>query len=286
MKIKKSLLLLSIVLICSHMVQAQNVLDGVYVRENNPQRRVVPLSFLREADVMWSKKVWRIIDLKEKMNLPFGQPEEVINDRRSLNRILFDAVLNGELTAYSDEEFIKPLFREEFLSSLVKSDKVPKLDEYGEPVINAETGQPDSVQTGDTLSPTAILQYRIKEEWFFDKQRSVMDVRIVGMAPLSLLRDSKGNIIEGVPPTPLFWIYFPEARKIFSNQEVFMRGNDSDRRTWDDIFLKRMFSSYIYKENNVFDRRIQDYVQGMDALLEAERIKMDITNLEHDLWEF
>jgi hypothetical protein len=65
-----------------------------------------------------------------------------------------------------------------------------------------------------------------------------------------------------------------------------MRQNDSDRRTWDDIFLKRMFSSYIYKENNVYDRRIEDYKQGMDALIEADRIKNEITNMEHDLWEY
>jgi len=277
MKAKKILLLLILISVTPLVSIAQNVLDGVYVREHNPQRRVVPLSYLREADVMWSKKVWRIIDLKEKMNLPFGQPEEKINDRRSLNRILFDAVLNGELSSYSDEEFIMPMTREEFSNSLIRRDTI---------YIEDENGISNPVATADTLSPTAIIQYRIKEEWFFDKQRSVMDVRIVGIAPLYFLRDEQGNIREGIPPAPLFWIYFPEARNVFANQEVFMRGNDSDRRTWDDIFMKRMFASYIYKENNVFDRRIQDYAQGMDALLEAERIKMDITNLEHDLWEF
>ena len=30
----------------------------------------IPYSFLREADVIWSKRLWRLIDMREKMNLP------------------------------------------------------------------------------------------------------------------------------------------------------------------------------------------------------------------------
>lgn len=174
---------------------------------------------------------------------------------------------------------MNPMTREEFESFGVRVDTlwVPNPDNTDELI-------PTVVR--NEFNPNEIIQYRIKEEWFFDKQRSVMDVRIIGLAPLYFLKDETGTIREGVPATPVFWIYYPEARKIFANQEVFIRGNDSDRRTWDDIFLKRMFASFIYKENNVFDRRIQEYAQGMDALIEAERIKMDIVNLEHDLWEF
>lgn len=259
---------------------AQNVLDGVYVREHNPTRSVVPLAYLREADVMWSKRVWRIIDLKEKLNLPFGHPTEKINDRRSLNDILYDAVKEGTLTAYNEEEFMFPMTREEFQRV------------GGAGVDTTQITDPDPPYlTRDTVivrefSPANVVAYRVKEEWFFDKQRSVLDVRIIGIAPLIYAVDDKGNRREGDLKVPIFWIYFPEARKILVNQEVFMRGNDSDRRTWDDIFQKRMFTSYIYKENNVYDRRIEDYKMGMDALLEAERIKYEITNLEHDLWEY
>ena len=239
---KRIILVISIIATFATGASAQNVLDGVYVREHSPTKSVVPLSYLREADVMWSKKVWRIIDLKEKMNLPFYYPTEKINDRRSLNDILYDAVKEGTLTR--------------------------------DTVIIRE------------FSTANVVAYRVKEEWFFDKQRSVIDVRIIGLAPLIYAVDDKGNRREGDLRIPIMWIYFPEARKILTNQEVFMRGNDSDRRTWDDVFQKRMFSSYIYKENNVYDRRIEDYKQGMDALVEAERIKQEITNLEHDLWDY
>lgn len=277
---KRITLILCMITFMATGALAQNVLDGVYVREHNPTRSVIPLSYLREADVMWSKKVWRIIDLKEKLNLPFGHPTEKINDRRSLNDILYDAVKEGTLTAYTDEEFMFPLTREEFQRV------------GGAGVDTTQITDPDPPYlTRDTVivrefSPANVVAYRVKEEWFFDKQRSVLDVRIIGIAPLIYAVDDKGNRREGDLKVPIFWIYFPEARKILVNQEVFMRGNDSDRRTWDDVFQKRMFTSYIYKENNVYDRRIEDYKIGMDALLEAERIKHEITNLEHDLWEY
>lgn len=277
---KRIILVFSIIIAFAAGADAQTVLDGTYVREHSPTKSVVQLSYLREADVMWSKKVWRIIDLKEKMNLPFYYPMEKINDRRSLNDILYDAVKEGTLTAYSDEEFMTAMTREEF----------QRIGGAGVDTTQIVDPEPPYL-TRDTVivrefSTTNVVAYRVKEEWFFDKQRSVIDVRIIGIAPLIYAVDDKGNRREGDLKIPIMWVYFPEARKILTNQEVFMRGNDSDRRTWDDVFQKRMFSSYIYKENNVYDRRIEDYKQGMDALVEAERIKQEITNLEHDLWDY
>ena len=87
--------------------------------------------------------------------------------------------------------------------------------------------------------------------------------------------------------SPIFWVHFPEARKVLINAEVFnLVKNDAERRTYDDIFWKRMFGSTIVKEANVMNREVSEYMVGLDALLEAERIKEEIFNLEHDLWEY
>lgn len=266
-----------------NVMQAQNVLDGAYVKERDLTRRVVPYSFLREADVMWSKKIWRIIDLREKINLPYAYPpSKSIKDRKSLIDVLMDAIEEGTLTAYSnlDDEFTVPLTLEEF----------NKVGGSRFDTIQVMDPEPPYL-TRDTVikiefSRDKVIAYRVKEEWFFDKQRSMMDVRIIGIAPLVYSEDESGNIREGAFKQPLFWVYFPEARKILANAECFNRQNDAERRTYDDMFMKRMFNSYIFKESNVFDRRIEDYRTGMDALVEAERIKMDILNLEHDMWEY
>jgi hypothetical protein len=54
----------------------QEVLDGIYVKEHHPAKRVIPYTPLREADVMWLKRVWRVIDLREKINHPLYYPTE------------------------------------------------------------------------------------------------------------------------------------------------------------------------------------------------------------------
>ena len=132
----------------------------------------------------------------------------------------------------------------------------------------------------------SVKKWRLKEEWVFDKQRSVMEVRIIGMAPLQEGRDEVDGQLTGTFD-PLFWVHFREARNILINAEVYNSvKNDAERRTYDDIFWKRMFGSTIIKESNVMDRKVGEYMVGLNALLEAEKIKAEIFNLEHDLWEY
>ena len=281
---KKFILMLAICCGISAIASAQNVLDGVYVRENNPARRVIPYTFLREADVMWSKRIWRQIDLNEKINAAFRFPKTGdTKDRKNLISTLMDAVNEGSLTAYDpqDDEFTIPMTSEEFT-------KVGGADSINIKVISAEPPYDEYDSTVfRPFNPDDVVMYRLKEEWFFDKQRSVLDVRIIGICPMTLARDQDGNLVEGGQKKLLFWVYYPEARRIFANAEVANRYNSSQRLSFDDVFMKRMFNSYIIKEDNVYNRRVDDYkTNPLDALIESERIKQDIINFETDLWEY
>lgn len=281
---KKFLLLCVFFLsICTFKINAQNVLDGVYVREHNPTRQVIPYAFLREADVLWAKRVWEVIDLKQKINLPLKFPrEDDTKDRKSLIEVLMDAIDEGSLTAYTtiDDEFTTPMTLEEF----------KKIGGAGMDTIQVIDPEPPYITRDSAITRTfsrdKVVAYRLKEDWFFDRQRSVMECRIIGMAPLMLDEDDQGNVREGAILRPLFWVYYPEARKQLVNTEAFNRENDTERRTFDDIFQKRMFNSFIIKESNVFNRKIDEYKTGMDALIESDKIKADIVNLEHDMWEY
>jgi gliding motility associated protien GldN len=272
------------------------VLDGVYVPEHVPTKRVIQYTHLREADVMWSKRVWRTIDLRERMNHPLYYPEVPISDRRALFDVIRYGVLEeGSLTIYElgadfDDQFKRPVLRksgeseqdyrtrlEGFFGTL---SLVPIFDDEGNPVDEDGDGVEDYEERASAYDTREIVKYEIKEDWFFDKQRSVMDVRIIGICPI--VYDVQMGQVLG--EKPLFWLYFPECRYVFQNFFVYNPGNDAQRMSYDDLFWKRQFSSYIHKESNIFDRLISPMHLGVEALLESEKIKGEMFQLEHDLW--
>ena len=298
---KKLILLLVTSSLCLLDVNAQDVLttedmNSVYKKEKHHNKRVQQYSPLRQADVMWSRKIWREIDLRQKINHPFYYPENdgvghTIEDRKSLIDVIYSAIQEGSIIAY-DNAARDDEFREEMSQDAIKMIGGAREEMISVPDWEARGmfgGDPQAMK--DTLNKKAfnrntVKKWRLKEEWFFDKQRSVMDVRILGIAPLQEDRDEvSGQLTGGF--SPLFWVYFPEARKILINAEVFnLVKNNAERRTYDDIFWKRMFGSTITKESSVMDRKVNEYMVGLDALLEAERIKTEIFNIEHDFWEY
>jgi len=298
---KKLILLLVTSTLCFVGVNAQDVLtteemNSVYKKEKHHNKIVQKYAPLRQADVMWSRKIWREIDMRQKINHPFYYPENdgvghTIVDRKSLIDVIYSAIQEGSITAY-DNAAMDDEFREEMSQDAIK--KIGGAKEEMVEVVDWDAvaeGADPSEATRMELNKTAfdrnsIKKWRLKEEWFFDKQRSVMDVRIIGLAPLQEDKDEVNGQILGTF-SPLFWVYFPEAREILINAEVFnLVKNNAERRTYDDIFWKRMFGSTIVKESSVMDRKINEYMVGLDALLEAERIKTEIFNIEHDLWEY
>jgi gliding motility associated protien GldN len=253
----------------------QTVYSKKHIGEKNP----IPYANVREADVMWSKRVWRVINLKEKFNLPLYYPTAPIKDRKSLFDVLKDGALkDSTVTCFSpaDDEFQIPLSKSEVEALLIQWDSA-MIDNPENP------GEQINVKVKNEITSEDITKYWIKEDWFFDKQRSVMDVRILGILVVTAKKTESGEIVGD---KPLFWVYFPEIRPVLANNEVYMRHNDAERRSFDDIFWKRMFSSYIIKESNVYDRYIMDYAMGMDGLLEAEKIKEEIFEFEHDFWHY
>lgn len=262
-------------------VNAQ-VLDGIYEKEHVPSRKPVPYTHLREADVMWSTRIWRMLDLREKLNHPLYYPSQKINDRMSLIDLLLWGVNNEGITPYdpTDDRFTAPMTR---------SDIDAKFDALDDTIMT-----PDPV-TGELIAQVIegekrtyeVKKYILKEDWFFDRQKSILEVRIIGICPVRVYTKGDGDQSDEIRQAQVFWIYFPEARRVLANHEVFNQFNDAERKTFDDVFFKRRFSSYIIRESNVYEnRRVADYRVGLQALLEAEKIKAKIFRFEHDLWEY
>jgi len=283
---KSKVVLLVLLVVCCRVTFAQSnedVMGGPYEKKITQTRTPLAYPYLREADVMWSKKIWRIIDLNEKINLPLKYPSSgSTNDRKNLIDVLLNATREGTITAYDymNDEFLMPItFRQVEERGGARLDSTTIME--SEPPYN----DTDIVIARD-FNYDDVIAFRVKEEWFFDKQRSVMEVRIIGLAPLIYAKDEQGNVREGNVKIPICWFYYPDCRNLLAGAEVFNRQNDAERRTYDDIFQKRLFNSYIYKEANVYDRTIGDYKTGIATLYESEKIKAEIANLEHDMWEY
>lgn len=303
------------------------ILDNGFVQENPLTKRMIPLEYVREADVLWSQRVWRFIDLREKINrnlmypldhhAPSGQYQ--VNSRSwSLWTILRRHILNGDVVLFSPfnpyqfdmvdgDQFkypLRPQPGKNYCTDSVFRDKAfyyfgelgPEIDKP----LTAYDGS-DSIRwinssvweyvypPRDTLwfDSEQIVQYRLKEFWFFDKERSVMDVRIIGLAPVIYKMQNNADGTKSIAGLQeLFWVYFPHMRYYLANYPVFNEKNDSQWMTFDDYFQKRRFSSVVYKESNVFDRSIESYKTGVDALIESEYIQEEIRNFEHDVWNF
>lgn len=259
------------------------IIDGAYVRTDAYKRKPTPLPYVREADVMWSKKVWRIIDLREKMNQPLYFPTKEVDGRRSLVNLFIEGIKDGKITAYdakNDDEFKVPMTFEQVKEAFGATTRTRK-------VRDVDTGElVDRVVAGEVRSEE-IKQFMLKEEWYFDKQSSTLNVRVIGICPIQeFYRDDDTNQ-EDVQRRQVFWIYYPEARELLAANEVFNSQNTARNSSYDDIFLKRRFNSYIVKESNIYNNRdISQYLVGKNAMLESKRIEKAIFDYEQNLWEY
>jgi gliding motility associated protien GldN len=146
-----------------------------------------------------------------------------------------------------------------------------------------DTGEPEEVKSVEALRSSDVVQYKLKEDWIFDKQRSERYVRIIGIAPI-VNKYSESGEVKG--QKELFWLYYPECRYIFNNYDVFNTHNGAQQMTFDQLFQMRMFQGMIVKEDNVYNRGVTPTWQGVDALMESDRVKNDLFTLEHDLWHY
>ncbi|MDP3434733.1 MAG: gliding motility protein GldN [Bacteroidota bacterium] len=259
------------------------IIDGAYVRTDAYKRKPTPLPYVREADVMWSKKVWRIIDLREKMNQPLYFPTKEVDGRRSLVNLFIEGIKNGKITAYdakNDDEFKVPMTFEQVKEAFGATTRTRK-------VRDVDTGElVDRVVAGEVRSEE-VKQFMLKEEWYFDKQSSTLKVKIIGICPIQEFYRDEDTNQESVQRRQVFWIYYPEARELMAANEVFNSQNSARNSSYDDIFLKRRFNSYIVKEANIYNNRdISQYLVGKNAMLESKRIEKEIFDYEQNLWEY
>lgn len=275
------ILLFSIIFISTFNITAQESPSDVkrLYKKGIMDKKPIPYTHLREADVMWSKKIWRTIDLRKKMNQPLYFPTTPMGDRASLIHIILAEIKSGTVNAYDAD------VGDDMTVKITQADIDKKMGAgIDSTTIQIAPGEYKDTVISSEPKPDEIKQIQVQEEWYFDRKQSRMQVRILGLMPIRHYFDPELGEFQ---KTRVCWIYYPDFRETFANHEIYNPDNDAHRLSFDDFFMQRRFSSTIIGESNVYDnRQIADYETGKEALIEARRIKNYLFNYEHDLWEY
>lgn len=244
----------------------------------------LPYEDLRESDAVYRQKLWRDIDTREKINLPFRYSADEDNGNQRFISILFKAIQDGDVTAFSsiDDRFTTPLTVAEVAKTVSGgTTTVPIIDTFG----NVSSYKTTTLE----VNLDSFYKFRIKEEVIFDKESSRLFWRILGIAPIKSIVTSEGiNLGEA----PLFWVYYPDMRPTFAKYEAFNGKNLGARMTWEELFESRMFYGRIVKSSldNPYDQLLEN-MQGLQErplrqLRAGEDIKGKIFNYEQNLWQY
>lgn len=253
----------------------------------NDNDNPLPYGYVEKRDVLWAKNTWEVVDLDERINFPLYYPVDTMNigsDRRSLYDVLVKNIKNGKIDAiYRDSYFTEKITLDDISAALVTTDTTD--DGFRE----LNEGLPISNYNIETKRITSydIQAYRMRGYWYIDKRQGELKYRLLGIAPVSgdinFLDDDTVSNIE------LFWVWFPGARDVLHKAKAFNRKNTSMPISFDHLLNSRRFGGIIYKEDNVQgDRLVKEYINdnAMMQLMESNRIKEQIRDIEQDLWNY
>ena len=249
-----------------------------------------PLAYehIREDDAVYRQRVWREIDVHEKINLPFVYKASEDNGNQRFISILLNLIHAGDVTAFDatiDDRFTTPMTFRQIAESMVgKPHTIQIPDMVNDP--DGSKGLTKDTTIQEDFNPDQVERYEIKEEWVFDKESSRMYVRILGIAPEKTILNADGSFRAVLP---IFWVYYPDLRPFLAKYEAYNGKNYGSRMSWEELFESRMFASRIVKStiDNPGDNYISAYIKDpILGLLEGDDIKEKVFNYEQDLWSY
>ena len=270
------------------LLQSQTVEEGIghfYERHTAREREAIEMPFLRESDVVWEQTVWRTIDLREKFNHFFYYPIEQrgVEGRRNFAYVIWDAVVNDEIPIFADDELKIPLDNAFFVQQFTKADTI-----ILEIVDDDENYEYKTVLVPKEFKSEEMLQLRMKEVWYVDKQVTEQNVRILTFCLTKEHYKEHDGDLDYMGTIEMFWVPMlsPAVRQLLVRNEAIWQDNIADQPSWEFVFINRMFNSYITRVSNVFNRSIMDYLTGTDAIWESERLESELLNISQDMWEY
>ncbi|QRY58314.1 type IX secretion system ring subunit PorN/GldN [Sphingobacterium siyangense] len=245
--------------------------DGFY--QANNMEDAVPFAYpeVNKKNIRFYKRVWRDIDLKDEKNNILAIPGN------SLIEVVMKAIEKGKLSLYSpdDDSFKGRLSAQEGMARFADSVLVP--------IFDGEGNQIDSKMALNEFDPARVTKFRIKEDIFFDKQRSRLETRIIGVAPLMNITTS-AELAESVGATPAFWLYFPQLRYSLIQVDI----SDPDKglydMTMDDFFVQNKFAGTIVRESSPGMLQNLKETENGGQQLDGKKVEEKLDTYKKKLW--
>src|SRR2546421_2526007 len=205
--------------------------------ERNLVKERTPLAYehIREDDAVYRQRLWREIDVHEKMNLPFVYKADGDNGNQRFINILLNAIKSGEITAFNasvDDRFTTPMTLKEIAEQLVGKPHFEKVQDWKNDPDGSKGLQKDTL-IAEVYNPDIIEKFWIKEDVIFDKESSRLYTRILGIAPLKTIRNVDGSFRD---VAPIFWVYYPDLRPLLAKYEAYNGKNYGARLSWEELF--------------------------------------------------
>lgn len=269
--------------------------------------------FHRTEDVVWSRLIYRVIDMRYKQNYQLYFPVTSADPQyRNLFKVMLDAIVDGMPVYEKSQEpgDIKPR-----LEMPLAKDQIPGLlntDREGISDGDIATSDymlihydsvTDKMSFNDYMYQQYVrnqLKFMILEVVFFDKHYSRLFSKIIAIAPMSS-EDIEGEdtpITDALYQSIRFWVVYDDFRPYMARQYMIPQNNDSKRVTFEQFFAQKLYTSYIIGDSNMYDRMLAEAAtRGRDeqedkAIIEKElkkeqqRIENELMTFELDLWEY
>ncbi len=288
---KKTLPIIGLMLLLATSLSAQTVEskpDDIHSRQLTSQQRPQPFPFLREADIVWSIDIWKTINAQERFNQFFYFPSDefITFGKKSLAYILWDAMADGTIPIYEDDDLEVPIDNELFVRRYTKADTL--LLEIGYDEDDNELYE--TVIRPKFFDGSEITAYTLRETWFIGRQDARQDSRRIALAMVKETYRDLGNGQElYIGNIPLFWVPMqnPAVRALLARHTAYIDNNNIvNQPSWDWVFLNQHYNAIITRESNPLDRSISDYLTGENAVIEAELIEEKVFEIENEMWEY
>ncbi|MDE7438519.1 MAG: gliding motility protein GldN [Muribaculaceae bacterium] len=232
-----------------------------------------------DADLSYMREIYRDLDLTKAPNAPLYYPEDLIDGRENLLRVILGAVVDGRIPAY---EYLdgRELFTDQY-----KVNVGEMLDRFGiyHTEAKGSTAKAPKYQIDEADMPTGqVLNYYIIEKWEFDRRSNRMKTRVEAICPVM----TRSGDFGGEAKYPMFWVKFDALRPFLAKQYVFVSDdNNIPQYSLDDYFTMGMYDGEIYKTRNLRNLSMAQLYPDEDTRkLAQDSIDNRLKNYGKHLW--